>query len=346
MKERQHRGIPDVSAVEEPKFSTKGLVKDDDKIAVPDWIEDVEKHASLDFEYKTPSDAPFSVFVMCQPIHVETTIANNVWMKNLSGDKKEIDDERFMGEWFNFYKLLSADALVYLLPPKKGLQDQVYVNCFAYLPHTESRNDVVLSNFTAEGRDGEEDVAKELLSRLGYKCVKPPYKFEGYPELKFLKDNVYFGGHGIRTDIKALKWIEEKYGCTIIPMKEEDEKLYHLDCSLFIIDEKNVVVCTELYDKATIKLIEKVADIHSVSKTAAYESVCNSVRVGDMVLTSSSLMFMQKRDSSFQKEWKKNSEMEKICEKVGVELMFLEMGEAAKSGAALSCMCAPLNVRY
>lgn len=294
----------------------------------------------------TPSKSAFQVFALCQPMYIDTKIENNVWMKGLKGAAGEINKERFMGEWYNFYRLLAAESLVYLIPPKKGLQDQTYVNSFCFLPHFKERDTIILSNFTAPGRPGEEIVAGDLLKDLGYQVVKSPYKFEGEAELKYLRDNIYFGGYGIRSDIKTYKWIEKQYGAKIIPVKEVSPKLYHLDCSLFVLDPENVMVCTSIIDKGTIKAIEKVADVHSVSEAACNECVCNSVRAGELIIMASSLRYLAKDAPEYPKERKKNDEAEKICRDMGLEIMYIEMKEAGKSGAALSCFVTHLNYRY
>jgi N-dimethylarginine dimethylaminohydrolase len=294
----------------------------------------------------TPSRSPFQVFVLCQPLFVDTKIENNVWMKKLNGDAGEIDKEAFMGEWFNLFKILSAESLIYLIPPKHGLQDQVYVNSFCYLPHLKKKDLCLLSNFTAAGRAGEEMVAGKFLNDLGYETIKSPFKFEGEAELKYLTGNIYFGGYGQRSDIQTYKWIERKYGAKVITVKETSPKLYHLDCSLFVLDPENVMACTSLFDKSTIKEMEKVANIHSVSEASCNECICNSVRVGELVMMASSLRFMSKGDPEYPKERKKNDAAEKICRDLGLELMYIEMKEASKSGAALSCMVNHLNFRY
>ena len=315
-------------------------------VKVPDWIEEAKENSTGDFEYKTPSQSPFPVFVMCQPYFAETDIANNVWMKALNEKDRDLNLEKMCGEWFELYRLIASNALVYLLPPKKGLQDQVYVNSFAILPHLDKKNIAILSNFTAEGRAGEEVVAGDFLKKLGYTCVKPATKFEGFPELKYLKDTIYFGGYGFRTDPKTYDWLESKYDCNIIRIKEKDEHLYHLDCTLFVIDEENVMCCTSLFDKKTVNEIEEVASIHDVSIEACHESVCNAVRVKDLIIVCSSLMYMSKGEKDYKKERKKNDEVEKICSDLGVELMYIELEECAKSGAALSCMLTPLAIRF
>jgi len=319
--------------------------KEEAGIKVPDWVNEAKEYDYNGFLYETPSQSPFPVFTMCQPLYVDTKIANNKWMKELNGKAKEMDKEKFMGEWYNFYKLVASDSLVILIPPKKGLQDQVYVNCYAYLPHVKDRDTIVLSNFTAEGRAGEELVARELFIRLGYRVYSCPFKFEGFPELKYLKDNIYFGGYGFRTDPRAYDWMEKQFGMKVIRLKEKDEHLYHLDCTLFVVDEDNIILCSELFESAEVTACEKACKVHAVTKQACHENACNNVRVGDMILTSSSEEFMTTRNPNYKKEAEKNRELEQICCDLGIELMTIEMTEAGKSGAALSCMISPLNVR-
>lgn len=294
----------------------------------------------------TPSSSPFPCMVMCAPTYASTDIQNNAWMTEVKNKKElEIDREKFMSQWYNLYKIMSANSLVYLIPPKRGLQDQTYVNCFAYLPHYTKKDTVILSNFTAKGREGEEKVAGNLLKGLGYDTIKCPYRFEGEPELKYIGNNNYIGGYGIRSELKALEWIEEKFGANIIKVKETVPYLYHLDCSVFVLNKDNIVAYTDYMDKRTIKEIEKYVEIRPVNKVAAYQGVCNSVRVGDFVLNASSLDFMKKTDKYYKEEHQKNGELEVICDRAGLKLIYVNLSESMKSGALLSCHVAHLNYR-
>lgn len=289
----------------------------------------------------TPSQYPMPVFTLCPPVYAENTIKNNPTMQEHKN--KPIDKNKFLAEWYNLYNVLAANALVYLLTPIKGLQDQTYVNSFAYLPHYTKKDTIILSNFTAEGRAGEEEVAGGLLADLGYELHKCPFKFEGDAELKWLRDDIYLGGYGFRTDIRALNWIEETFGAKIIKIKETDEILYHLDCSAFVFNDFTVMLCAEIMDSKTVHEIEKLAAIIPVSRADAYEGICNCIKVEDAIYNSSPLEFMKPTEDNYGLQKHKNETLERICRENGSELIYFDLRECESSGAKCSCFCGTLH---
>lgn len=290
---------------------------------------------------KTPSQYPYPVFVMCPPAFVDTKIKNNKTMEELADH--ELNRPKFLAQWYNLYNVLAANSLTYLLPPKKGLQDQTYVNCFAFLPHLKNRNVIVLSNFTAEGREGEEWVAATLLRSLGYEVIKCPFRFEGEPELKYLRDNIYIGGYGFRSDIRAHRWLESEFGCKILPIKETDEVLYHLDCSVLPLNEYNVMMCAEIMEREQVRQVEKYATIWPVTKENAYEGIANCVVVEDALYNSSPLAYMRNTDEGYKEQKAKNERLEFICHELGKEITYFDLSECEASGAKLSCFVSHLN---
>jgi len=275
--------------------------------------------------------------ILCLPVYLDTSIANNIWMKKL--EKKgqiKVDRSKMFLQFLEFYSYIASLAIVYLQPPKKGLQDQVYItNAAVRLPHLP---DVfVLSKFKAEGRQGEEQEVKPLLNALGYRTIQCPYFFEGEAELKWIDKNVYIGGYGIRTSLEALKWIAKNFDAVIIPLKEQDEFLYHLDCHVFPITNDHVLVYTGDKPDTSIKAIEKYANVIPVNKACAYAGITNSVRVGTIVFNATNINELKRDDEDFAKEKEKNETLEKICRELGLELVFFNMSEFLKSGALLSC---------
>jgi N-dimethylarginine dimethylaminohydrolase len=303
-----------------------------------DSIKDPENKAWMP---KTPSQYPQPVFVMCPPAFVDNKIKNNSTMKDMAD--AVMDRPKFLAQWYNLYNVLAANSLTYLLPPKKGLQDQTYVNCFAYLPHVKNKNVIVLSNFTAEGREGEEWVAASLLRELGYEVVKCPFRFEGEPELKYLRDNIYIGGYGFRSDIRAHRWLEETFGCKILYIKETDEVLYHLDCSVLPLNDYNVIMCAELMDRKQLAEVEKYANIHPISKADAYAGAANSLKVEGAIYNSSNLAYLRRTDEEYAEQAHKNDRLQAIADVLGMEIIYFDLSECEASGAKLSCFVSHLN---
>jgi N-dimethylarginine dimethylaminohydrolase len=303
--------------------------------------ENNNNEASPKWMPKTPSEYPYSVMVMCPPAFVDNKIKNNKTMEELA--TQEINRPKFLAQWYNLYNVLAANSLTYLLPPLKGLQDQTYVNCFAFLPHLKGRNVIVLSNFTADGREGEEWVAAKLLTQLGYEVVKCPFKFEGEPELKYLRDNIYIGGYGFRTDIRAHRWLMDTFGCKILPIKETDEVLYHLDCSVLPMNEYNVMMCCEIMERDQIRAVEKVATVWPISKNDAYTGAANSLVIEDALYNSSNLAYLRRGEEGYDDQKNKNERLELICHELGKEITYFDLSECEASGAKLSCFVSHLN---
>ena len=250
----------------------------------------------------------------------------------MSGEEKLVNVDKAMSQFFDLYGLLSQDAVVYLLPPKRGLQDQVYIsNCSMYLPHVYRT--IVLANYTAPGRPGEEKVLSQFLDLMEFAQYPCPHKFEGEAEMKWLRDNIYFCGWGMRSQKEAFEWMTDKFDCENIYIKEVDELRYHLDCSIFPLNKECVILSEDIPEKE----IEKVAEIISVSKKDAQFSITNCVRVGNVVYNATEISELKRSDDEYEPEKHKNESLEKICSDKGLSLVWVNLSELAKSGAALSC---------
>jgi N-dimethylarginine dimethylaminohydrolase len=274
--------------------------------------------------------------IMCPPKYMSAEIPNNVWMRKLDESEREVNVDKAMAQFFDMYNLFSNDAFVYLLPPKEGLQDQVYVtNAAAILPHLYRT--AVLARFRAEGRPGEEGEVAKLLQMMEFNLISPPSFFEGEAELKWLRENIYVGGYGIRTDIKTLDWMEETFGMQIIKLKETDDKRYHLDCNVFPLSRSKIITSKDILDPQTTRQLEAVAEIIPVSKRDSQFSITNNLRIGSIIYTGTDISELKKEDDHYLPEKEKNERLEEICRDAGLELVFINLSEFSKSGAALSC---------
>jgi len=200
-----------------------------------------------------------------------------------------------------------------------------------------------MANFTSEPRQGEEEVGKPFFEAMGYEVHMCPFKWEGEADLKYLYDNVYIGGYGIRSDIKAYEWMEEKFDMKIIKLKMVDEYLYHLDCSIFPLTKEKTLVCTELYNEDELAELSQYTTVIDIEIDDTLNGIANSVRLGNTILCASNISEMTRADENFEAEKHKINTLEKICFNEGLEPVFFNLSEYMKSGAMLSCMMMHLN---
>jgi len=178
---------------------------------------------------------------------------------------------------------------------------------------------------------------------MGYKTHISPYKWEGEADIKYLKDNIYIGGYGIRSDIKTYKWMEENFNMKIIKVKMVDEYMYHLDCSIFPLNNNKTMICTELYDKTELSHISRYTDIIDIDVEDSMYGMANSVRLGNMILCASNISELKRTNEFYEGEKHKIESLEKICSNEGMEPVIFNLSEYMKSGAMLSCMVMHLN---
>ena len=293
---------------------------------------------------ETPSQLPIPAFVMNFPFTLDTAVPNNIWMQEMEEEALKINKGNAYRQFLDLYQFVAGNSLVYTLPSTGNFQDLVYVaNMGIYLPHIKDSNNIILSNFTSEPRQGEEEVGKPFFESMGYEVHMCPFKWEGEADLKYLHDNVYIGGYGQRSDIQAFKWMEEKFNMNIIKIEMTDEYLYHLDCSIFPLTNDKTLVCTELYTPEELASISQYTNIIDISIDDTLNGIANSVRLGNMILCASNISELTRADENYEAEKSKVNTLEKICFNEGLEPVFFNISEYMKSGAMLSCMMMHLN---
>jgi N-dimethylarginine dimethylaminohydrolase len=293
---------------------------------------------------ETPSQLQLQSYLMNFPFSLSTSDPNNIWMQEMTDEELSINKPKAYKQFMDLYNFIAGQSLVYVLPSEGNLQDLVYVaNLGLQLPHIKDENHILLSNFTSDPRKGEELVGEKFFNQMGYKTHISPYKWEGEADIKYLYDNVYIGGYGIRSNIKTYEWMEENFDMNIIKVAMVDEYMYHLDCSIFPLNTHKTLVCTELYDKEELNEIEQHTEIVDIDVEDSLYGMANSVRLGNMVLCASNISELKKTDEFYEGEKHKIASLEKICSDEGMEPVVFNLSEYMKSGAMLSCMVMHLN---
>lgn len=278
---------------------------------------------------KTPSELKTPSFLLNFPFTVDNHTLNNPLMHK---DQGKYDYPRAFRQFMGLYsELVREGALVYLLPSEKDLQDLPYTaNLGCYLPHLDTPT-ILVSNFKSEPRRGEEEVGIKFFLSMRYRAHLSPYFWEGEADLKYIRDNLYVGGHGIRSDIRSYHWFEERFKMKILFVKMTNEKLYHLDCMFFPISNDKALAATSIIDTEDIKQLEKHMDLIEVPKEFIYDGWTNLIRIKDKIFYTVPETAQSRRA------------LDNLINQLGYDTVPLNLGEFDKSGADLSCLVMHLN---
>ena len=292
-----------------------------------------------------PSQLEIPSFLMNFPFTLATDNPNNAFMAGMSEEELELDHQLAYRQWMDLYQQIAGESLVYVLPCEKDFQDLVYVsNIGAILCHGK-KPVAVVSNFKSPPRKGEDKIGEKFFKMMNYEVRRPPQgiTWEGNADMKPLRDNIYVGGYGQRTDSKVYDWFEREFDMKVLRLEMTDEHLYHMDCSIGPLTGDTIMACTSLMDKTELAKIEKVCEVISVSSKMAHAAITNFVRVGSFIIFGSTLPGLTSKDKDWDDEHDKINWMEKHLPKLGLDPVAVNISEYEKSGAAVSCMCCPLN---
>ncbi len=296
---------------------------------------------------RTPTELRRPAFLLNFPLSYSTEVPNNAWMLDLPEEERRPEHRRAMTQFLELYRFLASEALVYLLPTPRveGLQDLVFTaNLGIVLGHLEA-SPVIVSNFSSEPRRGESAVGVAFFESMGYPVCVAPHRFEGEADLKHLRDNVYVGGYGLRSERAAYEWMEREFDMTIIKVRETDPYLYHLDCTIFPVTTEDTLVCTALFEREEVTQLERHTNVIDVSIDECYSGVCNSIRLSSMIVNGSDLQGLTRGTDDYRREVQKNRRLEDLAGELAMEVAYFNIDEYTKAGALLSCMVMHLN-RY
>ncbi len=214
------------------------------------------------------------------------------------------------------------------IPPVKGCQDQTFVANVA----VSIEPYIILANYKAAGRACEVAPAKTFFEKQGYKCIQPPFDFEGSADCKKLKEGLYFGGIGQFSSPRAFKWIEEQTGVKIALVREINPRAYHADCCLFVIDEENVIVNRSGLSGESIKTIEKYANVIEQPKGLDTTGITNAIKIPRKNIILSGTFNPEQTDYRKSMEW-----IFVTMDKFGIAVVLVDTDAVDPSGADASC---------
>jgi N-dimethylarginine dimethylaminohydrolase len=206
-----------------------------------------------------------------------------------------------------------------ILDPIEGLPDLVFPGDAVFLYD----NNVVSSNFFHEERKNEVIPRVNWFREHGFTTYSLPneIKYEGNADtIKF--GELFFGGHGVRSQKEAYPLISAMLDIDIIPLECRPPS-FHLDVALAPLSNGLIAYAPDSFTEDSIEKIEQVATkTIKVSIEDASILAVNSILLDDTVLIST----------------KNAPQLENDLKSAGYNVKTFDMSEYYKSGGGIKCL--------
>lgn len=175
-------------------------------------------------------------------------------------------------------------AMLERVEPVAGLPDMVFTANAGVV--VERR--VILSRFRYPERQPEETQFERWFRDHGYEVtpLPPGFFFEGAGDLLGTED-VWFGGHLQRSDIRAYQFLGPLAGRDILPLALVDPRFYHLDTCFCPLSGGEVIWFPDAFDRYGQTVIRDRVPVSrriEVPEEEALRFACNAVCLGRHVV--------------------------------------------------------------
>ena len=212
--------------------------------------------------------------LMVKPTYFDVEYVIN---PHMAGQIGRVDKMQAQNEWEHLvdgYEELGLD--VQIINGEKGLPDMVFC-ANQSLPFIDSRENkkVIMSIMHAPERKREVDAIETWYKTQDYEILHlNPGKvndFEGMGDaIWHFKRQLLWGGYGFRSSVQAHEQVSELLDTPIITLELIDDKFYHLDTCLCVLNEKNVLIYPDAFTEEGLKMIHKLFE--NVIEATKYEA--------------------------------------------------------------------------
>ena len=230
-------------------------------------------------------DSPLSrpALLMCAPSLYTVDYVINPWMH---GNIGACSQTRAMAQWHRLHNLLCQLAQVQLIEPAPGSPDMVFTANAGLVRD----DDVVLSSFFHEERQGEEPHFKRWFEEAGYNVLELPRStpFEGEGDALFSCDGTrLWVGHGTRTDRASHARLSSFWDVEVTGLHLVDPRFYHLDTCFAPLADGSLLYFPAAFDAPSLAAIEDFYTPEQripVSEEDATTFACNAVNLGRTIV--------------------------------------------------------------
>ncbi len=261
--------------------------------------------------------------LMCRPNYFQVKYQINPWMKPGSVDLKKAIDQ-----WEDLVQRYNQNGIkVKIIDQVESEPDMPFAadQGLVISPELSKNNQktIVLSNFRYPERQGETKYYKKWFEDNGYQVEHLPsdINFEGGGEMLPWKGK-YLIGQGFRNSTEANKYLKQKYGIDFIAFELVNEKFYHLDTCMFLLNDDTVFYYPPAFSSKSIAKIKELFKNSIEFTTQEVEGfAANSV-------ITKNLVFMQSNNTTFRKK----------VEILGYKAIEVDVSEFIKSGGGIHCL--------
>ena len=243
----------------------------------------VTKLSQLDFTLSNlePMPAPEKVLVV-NPSGFDVKYAINPYMEGRIGD---VDKKLATSEWEKLKEAYEDLGLyVHEVPGDARFPDMVFC-ANQSLPNItkDGTKQVVMSVMHTEQRKGEIPVIQKVYEDSSYHIIHLDESkftdFEGMGDaIWHFKKRLIWGGYGFRSTIDVYEHISKTFSTPVIALELVDDKFYHLDTCLCVLNEETVLIYPKAFTEDGLAKIRTL--VPNVIEANQHESehlfVCNA----------------------------------------------------------------------
>jgi N-dimethylarginine dimethylaminohydrolase len=190
-------------------------------------------------------------YLMCPPIYFEVRYRINPWMH----PERPVDVRRARRQWQRLHDhLVALGHRVELMPAQPGLPDMV----FAANGGIVIDDRALVPRFRHPERGGESAHFARALAGLGVAGVhQATHVNEGEGDFLLAGERI-LAGTGPRSDASAPAEVADYFGRPTVALTLVDQRLYHLDTALAVLDADTVAYWPGAFDRASRHVLREL----------------------------------------------------------------------------------------
>lgn len=212
--------------------------------------------------------------LMVRPTHYDIKYVINPHMSDHLG---AVDKMQALNEWKHLYDGFAELGFnIEAIDGIEDLPDMVFC-ANQSLPYIgrDGRKGVLMSIMNSDYRKPEVKRIQKYFEDQNYEIQQlssdRSKSFEGMGDaLWHFRRRLIWGGYGFRTSAAAYEEISEKLDTRVIALELVDEKFYHLDTCISILNEQAVLIYSDAFTETGLEMIHKLFD--TVIEASKYEA--------------------------------------------------------------------------